>query len=85
MVEGALTLEYLLFFLEIIVLMFLLWHIRELSINSRELERVVKEMHNNHKEMHVDTRIIKESVDRLERDLSKLNIEHKKKKVPKKK
>lgn len=72
MVNTFLDIDFLLFILELIVLMFLIWHLRELGSNSKELERVIKEMHATHKELHADTKIIKKAVDRLENDIKKI-------------
>ena len=60
------------FIVEILVILFLLWHINELRKSSRESEKVIKEMEITHREMHADTKIIKSAVDRLEKDIAKM-------------
>lgn len=73
MYNPTLDIDSLLFILELIVLLFLIWHLRELGSNTSALESAVKEMHDTHKEMHKDTKIIKKVVDRLEKDMKKIS------------
>lgn len=62
------SLETSLFVLELVVLLFLIWHIRALSRNSKDLELVIRELHASHKELHDETRNMKSAVDRMEAD-----------------
>jgi len=64
--------EFLIIIVELAVLLFLIWHIRELAKNSREMHQTVNEMHKTHKEMHRDTKLIRDAVQNLEKDMNAL-------------
>lgn len=80
--DIALSIESIIIVIELIVLLFLIWHIKELSDSSHELESLVKEMHVNHAAMKEETMLIREAVNRIE-SLSK--PKPKKKRTTKKK
>lgn len=74
------NLATLILIVELAVLVFLIWHIKELNETSNDLRQVIKEMDRNHKEMHKDTRIVRDAVHRLELDMRKVHRHLKEKK-----
>lgn len=70
---DIIKMDILVIAVEFVVLLVLLWHLKELAKSSKDMHELIKEIHSNHAELHKDTKIIKDSVERLENDLLKVS------------